>query len=289
MLVFFLLWVLIEYRHLRTQLEHERQSYIAEKKAWLQYVVDTNVDYIYDEFIKSDAIVRAEVKARVLEGSAIAGNLIATHGGRLSRNQLETLVREALRPIRFFSGRGYFFAINVDGTEELYADKPELEGKNLSHMVDDEGRRVIPEMIALAQAEGEGFYGYNWTKPGSDRNDHPKIAFLKLLPELGWVLGSGEYLEDVEADQRAKALDYLAARTIEKDGYIFGGAWDGMSLLGPMRGQNMLQTQDVNGLYIVKELIRRAREGGGFVEYVVPPFPDVQPLPKISYSVGIPE
>ncbi|MBU0935692.1 MAG: cache domain-containing protein [Spirochaetes bacterium] len=284
-----ILWIFIEYTDFTVQIEREREAYISEKKAWLKNIVESTAAYIHVEYVQSGAITRSEVQSRVQEATGIAAHLLDHFGTQTEREQLEALIREALRPIRFFSGRGYFFAINIDGTEELYADKPELEGLNLSYMIDDQGRQVVPEMLELARNQQEGFYEYNWTKPGSDRNNHPKIAYLKLIPGLDWVIGAGEYLEDVERDQQQKTLTYLSTLTIEENGYIFGGTMDGISLLGPMVGQNMLETRDVNGVYIVKELIRLASAGGGFMEYVVPPFPDVQALPKLSYVSSIPE
>ena len=289
MLLLTILWIIIEYQDFKLQIESERESYIAEKKAWLKNIVDSTAAYIHVEYVQSDTITRNEVKSRVQEAAALATHLMDHFGPNMERSRLEAMIREALRPIRFFSGRGYFFAINIDGTEELFADKPELEGQNLSYMVDDQGRQVIPEMLELAKKQNEGFYEYNWTKPGSQRNNHPKIAYLKLIPELNWVIGSGEYLEDVERDQQQKTLNYLSTLTIEEDGYIFGGTFDGISLLGPMVGQNMIETQDAEGTYIVKELIHQARKGGGYVEYIVPPFPGVEPLPKLSYVTSIPE
>ncbi len=283
------LWISLEYHDFKVQIDRERASYIAERRTFLQNIVESTASYIHFEYVQSSEITRNEVRSRVQEAANIAEHVLEQFEPQTARPQLEAMIRETLRPIRFFSGRGYFFAINMDGTEELFADRPELEGQNLSYMVDDQGRQVVSEMIELAQTQGEGFYEYNWTKPGSNLNTHPKIAYIKYIPELNWIIGTGEYLEDVERDQQQKALEYLSMLTIEEDGYIFGGTYDGISLLGPMVGQNMIETQDVEGTYIVKELISLAQGGGGFLEYVVPPFPGFDPLPKLSYVTAIPE
>jgi hypothetical protein len=41
------------------------------------------------------------------------------------------MILEALRPLRFDDGRGYYFATRLDGIELLFADHPELEGKSM--------------------------------------------------------------------------------------------------------------------------------------------------------------
>ncbi len=283
------LWIAMEYYDFKVQALSEKEAYLSEKRTWLRSVVENTVGYIHNEYMRSEEITRQEVKARVLEGADIVGHLYETYGSTLSRRQMENLAREALRPIRFFNGRGYFFAVNLDGTEELYADKPFLEGQRLGDIVDSGGRNVVPEMLDLARRKNEGFYEYTWSKPDTGRDDHPKVAYLKLLPELGWVLGSGEYLEDVEKDQQEKTLQYLSRQTIAGDGSLFGGTWDGVLLLGQSAGQSMIDSQDANGLHVVRELIKRAKAGGGFLEYVLPPKSEAPALTKLSYVAPVPE
>jgi PAS domain S-box-containing protein len=62
-----------------------------------------------------------------------------------------------------------------------------------------------------------------------------------------------------------------------------------VSLSGPAKGQNMIQTTDSQGVQVVRELIRAARSGGGYVQYVMPPLDGQRPLPKLSYSLPIPD
>lgn len=52
-------------------------------------------------------------------------------------------------------------------------------------------------------------------------------------------------------------------------------------------GKDLAQNQDVNGVYYVQELNKRAHEGGGFVEYVFPK-PNKGDQPKLAYSQMIP-
>jgi PAS domain S-box-containing protein len=75
----------------------------------------------------------------------------------------------------------------------------------------------------------------------------------------------------------------------ESKNYIFAGTWKGMSLSHPAKGKDMYNVKDVNGKYIVQELIERSRLGGGFVEYVMPPLKGERNLTKLSYVTGIPD
>ena len=65
--------------------------------------------------------------------------------------------------------------------------------------------------------------------------------------------------------------EYLASRRQNRDvdSSVLFGADKFLTLKGqdgPGKGKNMLHIQDANGLFVVKELIKTAREGGGFTD-----------------------
>jgi diguanylate cyclase (GGDEF)-like protein len=77
--------------------------------------------------------------------------------------------------------------------------------------------------------------------------------------------------------------------------YIFMTNYEGTMLVIPYqmekRGLNQWNLQDINGKYLIQEIIKiaKSKEGEGFVDYYyLPPGRDVQQN-KISYIVGIPE
>ena len=51
----------------------------------------------------------------------------------------------------------------------------------------------------------------------------------------------------------------------------------------------MYDVTDNNGLKIVQALIRLARDGGGYLRYVMPGLENKRPASKLAYVVGIPE
>jgi methyl-accepting chemotaxis protein len=79
--------------------------------------------------------------------------------------------------------------------------------------------------------DGAGFVKYYWPKPGASE-PMPKISYVKLYPEWGWIVGSGIYIDDVEAEARSTygiigiisvllifgrlALSYFTGRSISK-------------------------------------------------------------------------
>ena len=92
---------------------------------------------------------------------------------------------------------GYFFVYDMKGLNLVHPRQPDLIGTSLWDMRDDDGTYVIRELIARA-AEGGGFQRYLWPKPSSGKITR-KIAYSIALPRWGWMLGTGIYLDDVDA------------------------------------------------------------------------------------------
>ncbi len=288
-LLFVILWALLTAAALRRETAALQEQSIQDSRELIRGQAEQAVAFIQSSRTSTQARLKALVRDRVYEAHAVAEHLFRKYSPLLTQQEVGAAVKEALRPVRFDNGRGYFFAIRLDGTEELFADRPDLEGHNLQEVQDSEGRFVVREMLRIARRHSEGFYTYTWSKPGRQGRGYPKLAFVKLFEPLGWVIGTGEYLDDFERDVQQEILTYLETIRFANDGYIFAGRWDGVSLSGPAKGQNMIQTTDSQGVQVVRELIRAARSGGGYVQYVMPPLEGQRELPKLSYSLPIPD
>ncbi len=77
-----------------------------------------------------------------------------------------------------------------------------------------------------------------------------------------------------------------------KSGYFFIYDRDGICMSLPpkreLEGKSLIDMKDKNGLYLVKELLARANQGGGFVTYVWPKPPSNDDVEKLSYATMIP-
>ena len=54
-------------------------------------------------------------------------------------------------------------------------------------------------MADIAKSKGMGKVEYSWSKPGSDK-PVPKMSYVMLFKEWGWVVGTGEYIDNIEAN-----------------------------------------------------------------------------------------
>ena len=93
---------------------------------------------------------------------------------------------------------GYFFVYDQHGTNLVHPRLPELVGKNWWNLQDPNGDFVIRNLLKVAKAGG-GFHNYVWNKPSTGELA-PKIGHAIFLKEWGWMIGTGLYTDDVEAE-----------------------------------------------------------------------------------------
>lgn len=92
---------------------------------------------------------------------------------------------------------GYFFVYDLKGRVLMHSRQPELIGQNLWELRDPQGRPTIQQLIGQAKAGG-GYVEYSWRKPSSSQLA-PKLGYVVAVPEWGWMLGTGLYLDGIEA------------------------------------------------------------------------------------------
>jgi two-component system NarL family sensor kinase len=100
-----------------------------------------------------------------------------------------------------FGEDGYFFVYDFDGRNLMHPRMPHIVGVNKWDLTDANGVRVIQELIQRAR-EGGGYQYYLWEKPSSGRVT-PKLGYAVQLERWGWMIGTGIYLDDVEAALQA--------------------------------------------------------------------------------------
>ena len=104
----------------------------------------------------------------------------------------ETALREFMNPKgEFGKGKLYIFAYDFKGTVLVDGGQPELVGKNLIDMKDDNNVEVVKELIKLAQ-QGGGWLRYLWPNPAAGGKIEPKLGYV-LKVDNDWFLGSGLY------------------------------------------------------------------------------------------------
>ena len=96
-----------------------------------------------------------------------------------------------------YGNDGYFFIYDMQGNNLMHPRQPELVGRNLWELRDAQGVPTIQRLIARARAGG-GLERYTWVKPSTNKAA-PKLGYVVPLTKWGWMMGTGIYLDDVDA------------------------------------------------------------------------------------------
>lgn len=133
--------------------------------------------------------------------------------GELSREDAQAAAMAAVRELRY-ADREYFFITDTHPRTVMHPIRPELDGKDMSDVADPRGKRLFVEFAEVARRSGAGFVDYLWPVPGSSE-PQPKVSYVQAFAPWGWVLGSGVYVNDIDATfwghaQRTLALGLLA-------------------------------------------------------------------------------
>lgn len=132
--------------------------------------VFNSIQYYYDQY-KNNEITEDEAKLRAL-------SLIKT-----------------LR----YKGSEYFWINDQQPKMIMHPFRPELDGKDLSDFKDPNGKKLFIEMAKVVSGtEKKGYVDYMWAKPNT-KTPVPKVSYVQLFEPWGWIIGSGVYIDDIEA------------------------------------------------------------------------------------------
>ncbi|NMX56350.1 methyl-accepting chemotaxis protein [Pseudomonas sp. WS 5146] len=118
--------------------------------------------------------------------------------GVLTREAAQQQALSAVRGLRY-DHDDYFWINDLTPVMIMHAANPKLDGQNLSAIRDPDGFAVFNEFVLLAKAKGAGIVNYRWPKPGADAPVE-KTSYIQLFEPWGWIIGSGVYVDDVQAE-----------------------------------------------------------------------------------------
>ena len=116
----------------------------------------------------------------------------------ISLGEAQKRVTEIVKNLRY-DNDDYFWINDAEPRMIMHPIKPEMDGKSLSEEKDPSGKRFFVAMAEVCKRNGAGVVEYQWPRPGNTK-PVPKVSYVKLLPEWGWIIGSGIYLDDVERE-----------------------------------------------------------------------------------------
>ncbi len=159
---------------------------------------------------------------------------------------------------------GYVWIADHHATLLSHPD-PRFQGFEISQADNRDQSLTVRGVIDSAIRDGEGFYQYQWQRlRQGDAVD--KLSYVKNFPQWGFVIGSGLYLDDLEADVQSRkqtaiqeVRQALSEIRVAKTGYLYVFDSEGHLLAHP--NPNIDQTNAMSlinpssGRPIIRELI----------------------------------
>ncbi|MCB2306985.1 methyl-accepting chemotaxis protein [Clostridium estertheticum] len=148
--------------------------------------IDTTVRKDYDE----------KIKYQVENVITMLGGIDKKYqSGKISLIEAKKLGADLIREMRYDDG-GYFWVDTVDG-DNIVLLGGVSEGKNRYDLKDVKGKSIIKEIIANGLKEGGGYTDYWFAKKG-EKVASPKRGYSKAFKGFNWVIGTGNYVDDID-------------------------------------------------------------------------------------------
>lgn len=95
-----------------------------------------------------------------------------------------------------YDGNNYFWIHDLD-LKMISHPKESLVNTDISQIKDPDGVFLFQEMNKIVKKNKEGEVGYKWaSKSGEGISD--KMSYVMLFEPLGWVIGTGVYLDEIQ-------------------------------------------------------------------------------------------
>lgn len=167
------------------------------------------VDYLWPkptaDGVTTERVQKLSYVRRVNDWDWILGTGIYIDDARL---EIENQVKDTIRAMRYDNGVGYFW-INDNTlpypTMVMHPTVPALDGQVLDdpkfNNAQGVDKNLFQAFAEVAAERGEGFVDYLWPKPTADglTARAPKISYVRLHAPTGWIIGSGAYIDGIEA------------------------------------------------------------------------------------------
>ncbi len=144
---------------------------------------------------------REEMTRRLVETAVSTVNHYQrlAQAGVMSTEEAQKAALSLLQDVRYDKEQ-YFWVNDMAGKMLMHPTSSKLVNTSILELKDAHGSKIFADMIDLVRAQGGGSYRYYW--PPSGEAPRLKLSHVGGVPEWGWVIGSGVYVDDVMAEVR---------------------------------------------------------------------------------------
>jgi len=149
---------------------------------------------------------RTEIKSQIQAAAAIVqGYYDRASEGVMTEKEAQNQAKEAIRSMRYRDdASGYVWIDGEDGVLVMHPILSEQEGTNRIDMTDPNGVKITQGIIEAAES-GDGFHEFSFTK-ADGVTVAPKVAYGQKFEPWGWVIATGNYVDDMNEQIEATKL-----------------------------------------------------------------------------------
>ncbi len=123
--------------------------------------------------------------------------------GHLTLEQAQALAKNRIEAMRYGQeNRDYFWLQDLTPRILMHPYRPDLNNQDVTDFKDIHGTRIFVAFADLVKEQGEGFISYVWQWMDEEERMEPKESYIRLFEPWGWVIGTGIYVHDVQAEIR---------------------------------------------------------------------------------------
>ena len=109
-----------------------------------------------------------------------------------------------------YGSNDYYWINDMHPKMVMHPIKPEMNGNDLSAYKDPNGKLLFVDFVDTVRKSGAGFVPYEWPKPGFEK-PQPKLSYVVGFAPWNWVIGTGVYIDDLNAQTWASTQRSLIA------------------------------------------------------------------------------
>ena len=158
---------------------------------------------------------RREVIQSMLEGvHATLSNFQAQEAaGTLTREQAQKAAVEAIAAVRYGGADGkseYVYSFTTEGVGIYHVAKERIGQNMLEKIKDPKGNYTWKDILATVKKNPGGDFLTTWTARPGEKEPIENLGYVKLFEPWSWVLGTGVYVDDINAEFRDRLILHLA-------------------------------------------------------------------------------
>ncbi len=150
--------------------------------------------------------------------SAIAFYIHQEQNGQIPRAEAQAEAAAEISELRYGDeNKDYFWITDMHPVMVMHPYRPDLTGQDLTNYTDREdksGKRLFVEFVKRVEKSGEGYLEYDWQWKDDPARTAPKLSYVRKIPEWNWIIGTGIYIHDVEAEIAALSRNLWIADSV---------------------------------------------------------------------------